>query len=84
MVENKLRIHFVQDKTKFILFSSKFKVISATAQNMKHKYIKIKQHLQVTYIGFALDKTLTGAPMALKALQKHKCEIKINLPYNKF
>lgn len=51
---------------------------------MKHKYIKIKQHLQVTYIGFALDKTLTGAPMALKALQKHKCEIKINLPYNKF
>ena len=32
--------------------------------------MKIKQHLQVTYLGCVLDETLSGEPMTLKALNK--------------
>ena len=32
--------------------------------------MKIKQHLQVRYLGCDLDETFSGEPMALKALNK--------------
>ena len=32
--------------------------------------MKIKQNLQVTYLGCGLDQTLSGERMALKALNK--------------
>ena len=49
-VDNKLSIHFGEDKTKSILFASKFK------KNFKKLYIKygdiqIKQHSKVKYLG---------------------------------
>ena len=49
-VDNKLRIHFGEDKTKSILFASKHKIKRAWKSNIKYK--EIKQHLQVTYLGF--------------------------------
>ena len=68
-VDNKLSIHFGEDKTKSILCASKRKIKSARKLNVKYKNIKIKQHSQVTYRGCVLDEILCGEPMALKALK---------------
>ena len=43
-VDNKLSIHFGEDKTKSILFASKRKIKSARKLNVKYKNIKIKPH----------------------------------------
>ena len=56
--DNKLSIHFEQDKTKSILFASKRKIKSARKLNVKYKNITIKQHLQVTYLGCVLDENI--------------------------
>ena len=50
-VDNKLNIHFWEDKTKSILFASKPKIKSARKLNIKYKNIKVKQHLQITCLG---------------------------------
>ena len=75
-VNNKLSIHFGEDKTKSILFASKHKIKSARTLNAKYKNIKIKQHSQVIYLGCVLDETLSGEPMALKALNKINGKLK--------
>ena len=75
-VDNKLSIHFGEDKTKSILIASKHKINSAKKLNIKYKNIKIKQHSQVTYLGCVLDETLYGEPMALKALNKINGKLK--------
>ena len=56
-VDNKLSIHFGEDKTKSIVFTTKSKIKSARKLNLKYKNIKIKEHLQVTYLGCVLDET---------------------------
>ena len=83
-VDNKLSIHFGEDKTESILFASKRKIKSARKLNVKYKNIKIKQHLQVTYLGCVLDETLCGEPMALKALNKINGKLKFLYRKNKF
>ena len=59
-VDNKLSIHFGEDKTKSVLFASKRKIKSARKLNVKHKNVKIKQHSQFRYLGCVLDETLCG------------------------
>ena len=54
-VDNKLTIHFGEDKTKSIIFASKRK--SARTLNVKYKNIKIKQLSRVTCLGCILDET---------------------------
>ena len=83
-VDNKLSIHFGEDKTKSILFACKRKIKSARKLNVKYKNIKIKQHSQVTYLGCVLDETLCGEPMALKALNKINGKLKFLYRKNKF
>ena len=46
--------------------------------------MKIKQHLQVTYLGCVLDETLSGEPMTLKALNKKNGQLKFFYRKNKF
>ena len=67
-VDNKLNIHFGEDKSKSIIFASKWKIKRAIKLNIKLKYkdIKIMQCLQVTYLGCVLDETLSGEHMVLK------------------
>ena len=48
-VDNKLSIHFGEDKTKAILFSSKCKIKKASPLNIQYKDIKIKQYTKVTF-----------------------------------
>ena len=77
--DNKLSIQFGQDKTRSILFANKKKIKSARKLNTKYKNVKIKQHSQVTYLVCVLDETVSGKPMALKALNKINGTPKISL-----
>ena len=63
-VDNKLSIHFGEDKTKLILFSSKSKIKKMSPLNIQYKGKKVKQYSKVTYLGCIFDKTLSGESMA--------------------
>ena len=65
-VDNKLSIHFSEDKTKSILFASQHKIKNIKKLNIRYQTTKIKQHLQVPYLGCVMDETMPGETMALK------------------
>ena len=67
-VDNKLSIHFGEDKTKSILFGTKRHLKNQTDLDIKYGDIKIKQHNKVTYLGCILDSNLSGESMATKVL----------------
>ena len=50
-VDNRLSIHFGEDKTKSILFASKRKIKKVPKLKINYKNIQIKQHSKVTYLG---------------------------------
>ena len=58
-VDNKLSIHFGEDKAKSILSISKNKVKKSGPTEYSLNDIKIKQCSKVTYLGCILDKTLS-------------------------
>ena len=64
-VDNKLSIHFGNDKTKSIHFVTKFKIKKVRKLNIKYGNIQIKQHSKVKYLGCILDETMSGETMAL-------------------
>ena len=53
-VDNKLSIHFGEDKTKSIIFGSKRKLRSLKELDIRRGNVKIKQHSEVTYLGVCL------------------------------
>ena len=59
-VDNKLSIHFGEDKTKSILFSSKHRLKNSKPLNIQYTDINIKQYSKVTYLGCIFDETLSG------------------------
>ena len=65
-----LRIHFAEDKTKSILFASKFKRKNIKRLHIKYGDIQIKQHSKVKYLGCLLDETMSGEAMALNVVNK--------------
>ena len=65
-VDNKLSIHFGEDKTKSVLSSSKHNLKLVEELDIKYKDIKIKHHRHVNYLGCVLDETMSGETMALK------------------
>ena len=75
-VDNKLSIHFGEDKTKSILFSSKNKAKQADPLNIHYNDIKIKQYSKVTYLGCILDETLSGESMATHVINKINSRLK--------
>ena len=83
-VDNKLSIHFGEDKTKSILFSSKRKVRKASPLNIQYKDIKIKQYSKVTYLGCILDETLSGESMATHVINKVNSRLRFLYRQNKF
>ena len=58
-VDNKLSIHFSDDKTEPLLFATKLK-IKVKKFNIKYGDIQIKQHYKVKYLGCTLDETVSG------------------------
>ena len=62
-MDNKLSIHFREDKAKFIPIASKHKKRKVPKLNITYKNIQIKQHSMVTYVGCILDETMSGKSM---------------------
>ncbi|MEO1917133.1 MAG: reverse transcriptase family protein, partial [Candidatus Thioglobus sp.] len=75
-VDNKLSIHFGEDKTKSIIFGSKQKLRSLKELDIRRGNVKIKQHSEVTYLGCVLDGALSGEAMATHALGKINGKLK--------
>ena len=70
-IDNKLSIHFGEDKTKSILFS---KTRGLREINISFAGHSIKEHETVKYLCCELDSKLSGEAMASKILKKkNKC-----------
>ena len=82
-VENKLSIHFGEDKTKSILFARK-KYKDLKKMNIRRGDIEIKRHSVVTYLGSVLDENLSGESMATKMLGKINGKLKFLYRKKKF
>ena len=67
-IDNKLSVHFGEEKTKSILFGTKRQLKDQRDLNLKYGDIEIKQHSKVSYLGCTLDNILSGEQMAAKVL----------------
>ena len=83
-VDNRLSIHFGEDKTKSILFASKPKIKKVPKLKINYKNIQIKQHSKVTYLGCILDETMSGESKAIKLINKINSRFKFLHRKNKF
>ena len=83
-VNNKLSIHFGDDRTKLILFASTRRAENIPKLNIRYKEINIKQQAQVTYLGCVLDDSMSGETMALKFVNKINGKVKFLYRKNKF
>ena len=72
-MDNKLSIHFGDDKTKYILFST---VRGLREINISFVGHSIKQHETVEYLGCNLDSKSSGEAMASKVLKKINSKLK--------
>ena len=80
-MDNKLNIHFSEDKTKSILFASKFKKENIKKLNINYGDMHIKQHYKVNYLGCLMDEIMSGEAMALNVI--HKINNKLKFLYRK-
>ena len=69
-VDNKLSIHFGEDKTKSILFGTKRRLKCDLQLEINRGDVKIKQHTEVKYLGCIFDSNLSGGGMAVNVLNK--------------
>ena len=83
-VDNKLSIHFGEDKTKSIIFGSQKKLAILRDLDIRCGDIKIKQYNQVSYLGCILDSRLSGESMATQALGKINGRLKFLYRKQKF
>ena len=83
-VDNKLSIHFAEDKNNFILFTSKRKIKKLQKLEIIYNNITIKQHSRVTYLGCILEKTMSGESMANKVISKVNARLKFLHRKNKY
>ena len=58
-IDNKLNIHFRQNKTKSILFGTKHKLRNTNSKSIVYNGTEIKHHAKVKYLGCILDKSLS-------------------------
>ena len=70
-VDNKISMHFGEDKTKSILFGSKHNLRLVEELDIRYKEIKIKQHEHVNYLGCVLDETMSGETVYLKTCVRY-------------
>ena len=83
-VDNRLSIHFGEDKTKSILFAPKHKLNSIRKLKITYGNIAIKQYSSVKYLGCILDETLSGNLMALNVMSKINKRLRFLFRKNKF
>ena len=58
-IDNKLSVHFGEEKTKSILFGTKLQLKNQRDLDLRYGDIEIKQHSRVTYLGCILDNDLS-------------------------
>ena len=83
-VDNKLSVHFGQDKTKSILFGTTHKLRNAKALNIVYNGTEIKQYEKVKYLGCILDQSLSGESVALNVIDKVNSSLKFLHRQNRF
>ena len=83
-VDNKLNINFGNDKTKLILFATKFKMKKVKKLNIRCGDIQIKQHSEFKYLEYMLDEIMSRKAMALSVINKIKNKLKFIYQKNKF
>ena len=83
-VDNRLSIHFGEDKTKCILFGTKKQLKKHINLNMKYVTVHIKQYHTVSYLGYVLDENLSGEPMALQVIKKINTRLRFLYRKNRF
>ena len=83
-VDDKLSIHFDEDNSKLILFASQRKIKNIKKLNIKYQEIEITQHSQVTYLGYVMDETMSGEPMAFKFINTINEKLKFLYQKNSF
>ena len=83
-VDNKLSIHFGEDKTKSILFARKRSAKNICQLNIEYRDINTKQNSEVTYLVCVPDETMSGEPMILKVINKINGKLKFLYRKNRF
>ena len=83
-IDNKLNIHFGEDKTKSILFAYKRKIKKPHKLEIIGNNIRIKQHFRVTYLGCILEQAMSGESMAHKVIRKVNARLKFLHRKNKY
>ena len=83
-MDNKLSIHFGEDKTKSVLFSTKNRKRKIGTLDIQYGNVKIKQYSKVTYLGCELDESLSGVAMALKVINKINGRLKFLYRKNRY
>ena len=83
-VDNKLSIHFVEDKTKSILFDFKRKIKKLQKLEIIYFNIRIKQHFRVTYLGCIPEETMSVESMANRVISKVNARLKFLHKKNKY
>ena len=78
-VDNKLNIHFGEDKTKSVLSCRKCKIKISKPLKFQYNDIKIKQYSKVTYLACILDETFSVESMAIHNI--NKINSRLRFPY---
>ena len=82
-VDNKLSIHFGDDKTKSILFTGKNRPRDDKLKICRGR-TEVAQHKEINYLGCLFDENCTGESMALKVIDKINNRLKFMWHKNKF
>ena len=83
-VDNKLSIHFGEDKTKSILFLTRNTKRKIGTLDIQYGDVKIKQYSKVTYLGCELDESLLREAMVLKVINKINGKFKFLYRKNRY
>ena len=83
-IDNKLSVHFGEEKTKSILFGNKRQLKNQRDLVLGYENIEIKQYSKVTYLGCILDNDLSGESIATKVLSLVNSRLKFLYREQKF
>ena len=83
-IDNKLFIHLCEDKTKSILFGTKFNIKRTEPLNIVYGDVKIKQYTKATYLGCILKESLSGESMVLHVPNKINSSVRFLYRQNRF
>ena len=83
-VNNKLSIHFGENKTKCMLFGTKGRLNKVSSLDITYGEIHMKQYHTVPYLGCLLDETLSAESMAFKVINKIISRLRFLYRKNRF